>query len=241
MESTGILKGKSARKGGGHRFEGRLRRARIPQRRKRGSYLYERKARVAVLSPESSSPRGLTTGLGGKMRRSALGRRTLHLRVRRKSVHSWCELKSGRTKLKSFFWATRSRKDGKDLLTRLFRWMEEVRDFRLKYPPRARGRSTSATVSSGSDRYTPTSDKESGSDSEASNGKEVKQFDGELDKYLTRGRGAGYRTILEAERKTKALRKSYYRLLSEEWSSLSPRYKVGEGLWVYSKEAGVRG
>jgi hypothetical protein len=76
--------------------------------------------------------------------------------------------------------------------------MEEVRDFSLKYPPRARGRSASATVSSGSDRYTPTSDnKESGSDSEASNGKGVKQFDGELDKYLTRG--AGYRTIMEAE------------------------------------------
>jgi hypothetical protein len=85
--------------------------------------------------------------------------------------------------------------------------MEEVRDFSLKYPPHARGRSASATVSSGSDRYTPTSDNESGSDSETSKGKEGKQFDGELDKYLTRGRGAGYRTILEVERKTKDLRK----------------------------------
>ncbi len=117
--------------------------------------------------------------------------------------------------------------------------MEEVRDFSLKYHPRARGRSTSPAVSLGSDRYTPTSDKESESDSETSKGKEWKQFDGELDKYLTRGRGAGYRTILEAEQKTKDLRKTYYRLLSEEWSSLNPRYKVGESVWVCSKEDGV--
>ena len=117
--------------------------------------------------------------------------------------------------------------------------MEEVRDFSLKFPPRARGRSTSPTVSLGSDRYTPTSEKESESDSESSKGKEWKQFDGELDKYLTRGRGAGYRTILEAERKTKDLRRKYYRLLSEEWSALNPHYKVGEGVWVCSKEDGV--
>jgi hypothetical protein len=117
--------------------------------------------------------------------------------------------------------------------------MDEVRDFSTKRPPRAHTRPASATVSTGSDRYTPTSDKEVSSDSEASDGKGVGKFQGELDKYLARGRGAGYQTIMDAEIKAKTLRKTYYRLLSEEWSSLNPPCKVGEVVWLYSTEEGV--
>jgi hypothetical protein len=117
--------------------------------------------------------------------------------------------------------------------------MDEVRDLSLKRPPRAHARPASATVSTGSDRYTPTSDKEEVSDSDASDEKGMAKFQGELDKHLARGRGVGYRAIMDAEIKAKALRKTYYRLLSEEWSSLRPRYKVGEAVWLYSTEEGV--
>jgi hypothetical protein len=67
----------------------------------------------------------------------------------------------------------------------------------------------------------------------------VGKFSGELDKYLTRGRGAGYREIMDAEKKVKTLGKTNYRQLSEEWSNLSPRHKVGEIIWFYTTEEKV--
>jgi hypothetical protein len=106
--------------------------------------------------------------------------------------------------------------------------MDEVRNFSLKRPPRAHARPASATVSEVSGRYTPSSEKEMSSDSEASDGKGMAKFEGELDKHLARGRGVGYRAVMDAEIKARALRKTFYCLLGEEWANLNPRYKVGE-------------
>jgi hypothetical protein len=44
---------------------------------------------------------------------------------------------------------------------------------------------------------------------------------------------------MEADLKAKALRKTNCRELSNAWSSLNPRYKVGEIVWLYSKEEGI--
>ena len=67
----------------------------------------------------------------------------------------------------------------------------------------------------------------------------AEKFSGELDKYLTRGRGARYREIMNAEMKAKTLGKTNYRLLSEEWSNPSPRHKVGEIVWFYTTKEKV--
>jgi hypothetical protein len=107
--------------------------------------------------------------------------------------------------------------------------LDEMRAFSQRSrSPRACARPSSATVSEGSDRYTPTSASE-GSDS----GSDAKDsvFRGGLEQHLTKGRGVGYREVMEAEIKAKALRKAHYRALSDAWTKIAPQYKVGQIVW----------
>jgi hypothetical protein len=124
--------------------------------------------------------------------------------------------------------------------------MEDMVEFNAMKAPRAHTWPVSVKESESS------SGGEEEGDSEGRGLKEDPPFKGELDEHLEGTRGAGYQELMESAKKsgtgyrelmakevmTQAQWEAIYWEQIEEWNALDPRFKVGDVVYWYHKEAG---